>query len=335
MREYLKQFSQERGIIFGVCGAERLDDTRYSTFTPFVKSDVELRVNPRAVLQTAESVIVIGMGHGVPEYAARREPALPGGHVATTEAVSCGAVLSSLGVNEDYHKKIKSVLRELVSALQEKIPFKYKILADSATLDERALAVRAGLGFFGRNRTVISKEFGSFFNIGCLLTDIPVEILNGGDLTRTVESEQDDTLNNCGSNQRVESEQYDTLNTNPHHCPPDCFRCVNACPGGAITFDGNFHPQKCASYLTQKEGELTEAEIKIIGRNLYGCDICREVCPFNSHMPRTAASGVNPGEWLAMPDGELSQIYSHTAMAWRGAEILKRNAGAVISNLTR
>ncbi len=70
MRSLINRYLREYGAVFGICGAERLDDTRYGTFTPFVKSDIEARVNPCAILPGAKSIIVVGLGYSVPEYTA-------------------------------------------------------------------------------------------------------------------------------------------------------------------------------------------------------------------------------------------------------------------------
>jgi epoxyqueuosine reductase len=307
MIDIINKFISDSGGIVGVCNAGRLDDSRYRTFTPFVNADIEKRVNPSAILPGASSVIVTGFGHAA---------------LAETTAASTTAspALSSLGVNEDYHKKIKSILRTLVTLLLERTAFNYKILVDSGTLDERALAVRAGLGFFGRNGLVISKAFGSFFNIGLVLTDIPVETLLGYESVSV-----NDALLGNGSSSVLDA----------HSCPPNCRRCVDACPGSAIPADGSskIDVTRCVSYLTQKDGDLTEAEAQLIGNQLYGCDICRNVCPFNAGVRRIPAPEIDTSEWLVMADAELTGRFNSTAMAWKGAGILKRNARAVMNNI--
>jgi epoxyqueuosine reductase len=322
MIDFIREFISDNGGITGVCDAGRLDDSRYRAFTPFVNADTEKRVNPSAILPSASSVIVAGFGHD-----------------ALTDIPAAAPALSSLGVNEDYHKKIKGILRALVSILLEQTAFNYKILVDSGTLDERALAVKAGLGFYGRNGLVISREFGSFFNIGLVLTDIPVKTLLGyGTL-----SERNASSYTYSSAQPAASSASLGLTTADRtgaaaarmSCPPDCRRCVEACPGGAISsgINSGIDVNRCVSYLTQKEGELTEAEARLIGNQLYGCDICRSVCPFNAGVRRKAAPLTDPEEWLGMTDAELTERYKTTAMAWKGAGILKRNACVVKSNL--
>lgn len=279
----LKKFAKENNIIAGACHAAPICPERLtaSPFVPFVSKTLEKRVNPAATLPGIKSVIVIGVGWSC---------------VGGSER-SGGGRLSSLGVNADYHARVKELLRKLAANLSEAGEFKSKILVDGPGLDERALAVRAGLGFYGRNGLIISEKFGSRFNIGCLLTTlelppgVPPEVLP--------------------------------------NCPPSCNRCIAVCPTGALQNGGGLNAARCVSFLTQKD-TLTAGEEKLLAGagQLYGCDICLDACPYNE---KAAPSGVyiDPREWLAMSDRDFQEKYGHTAMLWRGTEILRRNARLV------
>ncbi|MCL1878703.1 MAG: hypothetical protein FWF80_07585 [Defluviitaleaceae bacterium] len=297
MTEILASFAEKHNILLGVCDAAPLERARLaSPFVPFVSADAERRMNPAATLAGAKSIIVVGV----------------------EGAVGC-ANLSSLGTADDYHVRVKGLLRELVGELKKhakralnsadifacpqdvskpdavslsikKMDFKHKILVDSPGLDERALAHRAGLGFFGRNGLLISEKFGSRFNIGCLLLTL---------------SEKPQSARFFGG------------------CLPGCEICIKSCPNGALGGDG-FCVERCVSYLTQKD-ELSPEEENMLHGQLFGCDICQDVCPFNAHMPPSSAC-VDPAEWLKMGDDEFEKKYGRTGMLWRGTEILRRNA---------
>ncbi|MDR0273700.1 MAG: DUF1730 domain-containing protein, partial [Clostridiales bacterium] len=256
MVKIVRDFAKKNNIIAGVCSAGSLKaEWLASPFVPFVSGDIERRTNPNATLKGAKNIVVIGVPYEKSEF----------------------ENLSSLGTNDDYHARVKFFLRALVNELKNELQsqknFKYKILIDSPGPDERALAYHAGLGFFGRNGLIISSEFGSRFNIGCLFTDIG----NEGEDKRTVH-----------------------LSNPPDSLCTDCNLCINACPTNALSENG-FQAQKCISYLTQKD-ELSPEEEKLLSnsRQLYGCDICADVCPFNAlttKHTKVKAILVNPQEW--------------------------------------
>ena len=280
----IQTFAATHNCTFGICDASPLDATHLqkSEFVPFVSRDIKKRTCPSAVLPGAQSIIVIGVG---------MSPNVPMQN--NVDNADNTAQLSSLGTNDDYHTKVKSLLHKLAEQLLQHTSFKYKILVDSSTLDERAFAMRAGIGFLGRNGLIISPQFGTRFNIGLLLTDIP---LNTAMVPSAVKSK----------------------------CPINCRLCIDACPNGALQPDHPLDTARCISYLTQKR-ELTSQEETMLHNQLYGCDICQDVCPFNT--PR-AKTYINPWEWLIMSDAAFAEKYSHTAMLWQGAALLRRNAQA-------
>jgi len=279
LQQYISDFAAIHDCITGITDAAPLPYS--SGFVPFVNSDIRKRTDPTAILPHAKSIIMLGMPYAV----------IPDNGPVPDNA----GLIAAFASGEDYHTRLRSLLKSLVVALSEHYAFKYKILVDSPFLDERALAVRGRLGFYGRNGLVIAKNIGSRFNIGCLVTDIPYEI-NATPLPI------------------------------PNACPEDCHRCIKACPTGAITEKGVSH---CISYLTQKS-TLSPAETQLLGRHLYGCDICQAVCPHNGDWPTPWAY---PENWLTMTDDALKSTYSHTPMLWQGLDILRRNAAIVANNL--
>jgi len=291
MVDFLHDFAAQNNAIIGACHAAPLEIGRLmaSPFVPFVSRDINKRTNPSASLKDAQSIIVIG----VPQ------PLRGAAECASPENT---ALLSSLGADEDYHVRVKGLLQKLAAELKIHYgDFRHKILVDSSGLDERALAHRAGLGFFGRNGLIISTQFGSRFNIGCMLTSIPIDVFG-----LFVESD-----------------------SSHKKCPSDCKLCIEFCPGNALETE-HLNPTRCVSYLTQKD-ELNQEESALIKNQLYGCDICQDICPFNA--PRETVL-INPETWLTMDDDAFKKQYENTAMLWRGTNIPRRNAKIVQANLT-
>jgi epoxyqueuosine reductase len=199
------------------------------------------------------------------------------------------------------------------------LDFHAKIFVDSGALLEKEWAVQAGLGFWGKNCAVISPSKGSFFHIGCMLLD-------AGDCPSDCPDDRPD----------------DRPDVYPDDHPLDrlcgsCRRCVDACPGHAISPEGyGIFFEKCVSYLTQKKGPLTETEIGSMSDHLYGCDVCQQVCPFNagscSESFRPESLRVSLDWILQMTPEEFARTLQPTAAGWRGLEILKRNARIALVN---
>jgi len=342
MTDLLQNFAKVHDCAIGVCSPSPLPKEHYG-FTPFVSRDINKRTNPAAILPGVKSIVVIGVG-----WSSSSEQKMADGHNVHTYPATQGFFfqltsqssqlnflppeLSSLGTASDYHPKVKSILRQLVKNLPPHT--KYKILVDSPGLDERAFAHRAGIGFFGRNGLIISPQFGSRFNIGLLLTDISPEewgiekiqlVTHSHQLKKFLPVIQMDT--SC--TQRDGSFHSAGKSQLKPACPSDCHRCITACPTSALSLGKSLDVNRCVSYLTQKPGELSPEEKTLIGNQLYGCDICQDVCPFN--LPREKCY-VDPQEWLAMDDTAFEEKYGHTGMLWQGAAILRRNAQVAVDN---
>jgi len=276
LEAYINKFAITHDCIVGICDAMPLETERarlMDASTPFVSHDIEKRIDPGRSLPGAKSVIVLGKGY-VP---------------------SSNSNLSSLGYGIDYHVTLTNILEKLAASLSCNSVF----MVDSGPLAERALAVKAGLGFWGRNGMVISPELGSFFNIGLLVVDVALNVITKPSITG---------------------------------CPEDCRRCIEACPNGAIK-PYSVEPTACISYLTQKKGTLTEVEMTAIGTQLYGCDLCQICCPMNKAKTFSKSSQVDPAVLLSMDEVSFNANFGHTSMAWRGLRHLQRNAKIVLSNM--
>jgi epoxyqueuosine reductase len=161
------------------------------------------------------------------------------------------AWISRYAWGEDYHVSVRAKLNILVCKLLQTEQFSYRICVDTAPLLERSFARRAGLGWIGKNTCLINQELGSWLFLGELLT---------------------------------------TLELTPDSPPPDrcgsCTRCIDACPTAAIvpSPDGQFEldPRLCISYFTiELRGSIPDENRDAIGHNIFGCDICQDVCPWN------------------------------------------------------
>ena len=280
LQQILNSFSTSNNCIVGLCSADPLD-TPPQSFVPFVSKNIEKRTNPGALLPGASSVFAVGCP--IPMGISKEETAIN----ATKQGPL--AQLSSLGTTPDYHPVVKAMLLKLADTLHVHFAFTYKAFVDSPNLDERAFAHRAGLGFFGQNGLIISPQYGSRFNIGLLVTTIPVPPM--------------------------------PLPTAASSCHPNCNNCVQACPNGAIRPGLPLDIARCASYITQKRN-ITAEEETLLANQLYGCDICQNVCPFNK---REVPTYINANTWAALSTAQFKNLYGNTAMLWQGTDILTRN----------
>jgi epoxyqueuosine reductase len=148
----------------------------------------------------------------------------------------------------DYHKVIEKKLKQLSSFILKISPHtKKKAYVDTGPIAEKAFAKEAGLGFFGKNTNIITRNYGSWVFLASLLTNLELEY-------------DAPHLGACGS----------------------CRICIDACPTGALLGDYQLDARKCISYLTIESKEEHPASLKKgIGEWAFGCDICQEVCPYN------------------------------------------------------
>lgn len=197
---------------------------------------------------------------------------------------------------EDYHRVAERKMTALSEVLTEK-GYKAECCCDDDPLCDRYLAYLAGLGFFGRNNFLINPDFGSYTFIGYILTDADID----------EDAPMQKTCIGCGE-------------------------CIKICPGGALSEVG-FDAAKCASYLTQKKGSLSDAERKIIKKSgsAWGCDLCQKACPHNRGIKGTditefSESLINSVESsMAQSNREFRRKYADRAFSWRGFDVIKRN----------
>jgi epoxyqueuosine reductase len=274
-------------IIMGVADAEPIDYAPKET--PFIKKNAD-RTDPKKYLPAAKSVIVIGV-----PYQAKFD-FKPNGRAGGAPR----GKIAQFALDGDYHVFVKEKLLEILKPLN----CEYKIFVDSGKLYEKGFAVKAGIGFIGKNSLVVSEKFGSFIFLGVALTSVKLEI-----------SDPRPVKNRCGN----------------------CELCVKACPNGALTpYELDY--KKCVSYLTQNQN-LTQkkGETNNLRGYLYGCDICQSVCPFNAGKFVKTIRDINFANpelsyIINLTEDEFKLKYGKTPLNWRGLEILKRNARLNLSN---
>ena len=262
----------------------------------YMHRNLDKRIDPGKLLDGAKSLIVVALNYKIREE--KIEPADPDNPVGR---------VAQYARYEDYHPFLRSRLRELADFLQAKNdrPHAFKICVDSAPMAEKALAVRAGLGFIGKNHLLIHPQLGPQILLGILIT------------TASLRPDR----------------------PHPGTCGP-CRLCLEACPTGALRADGFLDARRCISYLTQYE--LHDQRARDIGGWLFGCDECLLVCPFQQSAPACANRHFRRDVEEAAPD--LREVLRLTPEAFKtrfrdspvagpGLEVLKRNARICMENL--
>ncbi|MDR2649331.1 MAG: DUF1730 domain-containing protein [Clostridiales bacterium] len=290
MRHLITQFAEQKNCLIGIADPNPIPGVRErleQTETPFAPKPPMRKLSPADYLPDVKSVIVLGASYAPPCAEVSSIIARPGEPYT--------GLISSMALSPDYHRTVRALLIELAGLISAP---HYKILVDSGGPVEREWAVKAGLGFWGKNCCVISpSNKGSFFNIGLLLTDLALPASQPGD------------MDGCGT----------------------CTRCLEACPGKALEpFRLNY--KNCVSYITQKNGELSAEEQRIMGKQIYFCDICQRVCPYNEGVAPEQVK-VSLTGLMNMTEDTFGQTCVYTAMNWKGFKILKRNAATVFNTI--
>jgi len=175
------------------------------------------------------------------------------------------AFISRYALGRDYHKVLRQRLQKLVDLLAaEAGPFGYRVFTDSAPVLEKPLAQKAGLGWIGKHTNLINSRAGSWFFLGEIYTDLPLQ------------ADQPAT-DHCGS----------------------CSRCIEICPTQAIIAPYVLDARRCISYLTiELDGAIPLEFRRAIGNRIYGCDDCQLVCPWNKFARRTQEPDFLPRQVL-------------------------------------
>ncbi|MGK2934882.1 MAG: tRNA epoxyqueuosine(34) reductase QueG [Gemmatimonadaceae bacterium] len=218
---------------------------------------------------------------------------------------------------DDYHELMVERLRALHAWLNAELGREVagKAYVDAGPILERDLARKAGLGWFGKNTMLVNPEIGSFFFLGSLLLDLELE------------EDAPFEADRCGT----------------------CTRCLDACPTDAFVEPRVLDATRCISYLTiELKSEIPNVFHDAIGENLYGCDVCQDVCPWNvrfsvdaqepAFAPREIIAGKDARtlaqDVLAMEEDPFRVFFRKSPMKRAKLRGLKRNASVVLGNGT-
>lgn len=193
------------------------------------------------------------------------------------------AYISRYAWGDDYHDVLRARLRTLVRwmAAEAAPGLEAFSCVDSGPVQERVLAEQAGLGWIGKNTCLINAKLGSWIFLAAILTNADLE-------------PDAAAFNQCGT----------------------CTRCLDACPTGAIVEPYVLDATRCLSYLTiESRGGVDPALRPAIRQQVYGCDICQDVCPWNRKAAESADSAWQPRDGLAFP--RLIDLCRLTDDAWR------------------
>ena len=248
--QYIKDLA--RSIGFSDCGiarAERLGEEEYpldewleagcQADMHYMERNVEMRRDPRLLVDGAQTVISLVLAY------------------KPDSQMQASAKISQYAYGEDYHTRLKRMMFSLMAAIKERCPdFEGRPFVDTAPISDRHWAVRAGLGWIGRNTLFVHPRYGSY----CFLSEI---------VTSAVADNYDKmySVSQCG----------------------ECNRCVQACPNNAIVTSkfgaAMVDARRCTSYNTiENRAETLPDELDTRGY-AFGCDICQSVCPFNIQAP--------------------------------------------------
>ncbi len=256
----------------------------------FEEPDLDKRTEPELSLPGARCIISIAVAYPSKlKNAPVSEPGLRRG------------ILSRSAWGEDYHAALRRRMDKLAAWITERVPdARLLSMVDTGALSDRAVAERAGVGWSGKNCSVISPELGSWLYLGEMITNLPLPP------DKPIED-------GCG----------------------DCTICIDACPTGALVGPGQLNAQRCISYVTQTKGIVEDELMTKIGNRLYGCDTCQIVCPVNRGIDVRIHEELLPDPEIAKPllrpilkmgNREFKEKFGVSAAAWRGRKPIQRNA---------
>jgi epoxyqueuosine reductase len=246
-----------------------------------------------------------------PEVSCHPETLLPGARTVIAAAYCYYAAEPPLEPGEGRLPRYTwsdgyAVLRRALDHLGRELGGEYRVLVDANQHVDREAAARAGVGFYGKNTMLITRRHGSWVVLGTLVTAAEV------DATPPLATD-------CGT----------------------CTLCIDACPTGALDEPGVLDASKCLSYWTQSPQPIPAEYRAALGAQVYGCDICQDVCPWNRGVEKrragmSAPDGTEPHvrlvDWLEADGDELRRRYDRLYVPRNDARYLRRNALVALGN---
>jgi epoxyqueuosine reductase len=272
---------------------DRLDQwlaSGYAGVMRYLHRQARKRKDPRLIIPEARSVVVVLHNY----YDGDPDPGPP-------------PRLARYARGEDYHRVTRDRLEPLADFLRSRGPAIAHTDPDSAPVPERALALRAGLGWIGKNTMLIRPGAGSFFFIGTVFTDLVLDL------------DRSEVTDHCGS----------------------CTRCLDACPTDALLAPRLLDATRCISYLTiEQKGPIPEPLARRLDGWVFGCDICNEVCPWNQRFAeagaaeefrsRNALAGADSAVFERMDEAEFTRRFGDTPLERAGLPGMRRNFRAAL-----
>ncbi|MBS4210835.1 tRNA epoxyqueuosine(34) reductase QueG [Bacillus sp. FJAT-50079] len=256
----------------------------------FEEKDIDKRTDPSLIFEEPRSIIAIALA-----YPSRLKDA-PRSVRGERRGIFCRA---SWGT--DYHVLVREKLEQLGKYIDSRVPeARFKFMVDTGELVDRAVAERAGIGWSGKNCSIITPEFGSYVYLGEMITNLPFE-------------PDEPIYDQCG----------------------ECRKCIDICPTGALVQPGQLNAQRCIAFLTQTKGILPDEFRGKLGNRLYGCDTCQTVCPKNKGMNFEGHPKMKPDPEVVKPlllpllqisNREFREKFGEIAGSWRGKKPIQRNA---------
>ena len=267
---------------------------RHATMA-WMEETVARRKHPQAMWTAARSALVVAMSYG------------PDHDPMETLAQKSAGNISVYARGRDYHDVLKGKLKQIAQTFAAATGAQVKVFTDTAPLMEKPLAEKAGLGWQGKHTNLVSRDLGSWFFIGVMLTDAALV----PDAPHT---------DHCGA----------------------CHACLEICPTAAFPAPYQLDARRCLSYLTIEHAGPIPAEFRAaMGNRIYGCDDCLAVCPWNkfavaAHDIRLKARP----EWSSPPLAELARLddasfrtyFSGSAVKRTGRDRFVRNVAIAIGN---